>query len=369
MNRMALFRGKRQAAFASAPITAAAGIAGQRGVSQYLSYSVGYDIERAQTIPTLSRAQNLLVSLIAGLDLKQYVLEWNPLEEEYTEVHLPGEGWMSKPCGPTGPTRQFFIGSIVGDLFWHGRAFAAVTSRYSSGYPATFAWLPAGSVSTLDQVGPIWFGPSSQIEFAGQMLDPANVIQFISPTPGVLWTGARSIEIALRLDVAAQRFASNEIAAGYLQVKPGGEPMSGDDLADLASSWATARATNAIGALNEYVEFVEFKSDPSKLQLMEGRQHAALELSRVANIPPWLLGLDVGGLTYQNAQDAMRQLWLLGARPIMTTIEETLSGDNVLPRGRHVCFDVDDIVGEEELEAPMRAPGRATPTDMEESAS
>lgn len=350
---MGIFRSKRGAAFASVPITAAAGIAGQRGVSQYLSYSVGYDIERALTVPTLSRAQNLLVSLIAGLDLKQYYLEWNDLEEEYIEVHVPGEGWMSKPCGPGGPTRQFFIGSIVGDLFWHGRAFAAITSRYSNGYPATFSWLPAGSVSTLDQVGPIWFGPSYQIEFAGQMLDPKNVVQFISPTAGVLFTGGRSIEIALRLDVAAQRFASNEIAAGYLQVQPGGEPMSGDDLADLASAWATARQTNSIGALNEYVQFKEFASDPSKLQLMEGRQHAALELSRVANIPPWLLGLDVGGLTYQNAEDALRQLWLLGARPIMCTIEETLSGDNILPRGRHVRFDVDDIIGEAEMEERM----------------
>jgi phage portal protein BeeE len=202
-------------------------------------------------------------------------------------------------------------------------------------------------VSTLDQVGPVWFGPSEHIELNGQLLDPRNVVQFISPTPGVLFTGSRMIDIAIRLDTAARRFATSEIAAGYLQSKPGGDPMDADDLAALASAWSTARQTNAIGALNEFVEWKEFSADPSKLQLTEGREYSALELSRVANVPPYLLGISTGGMTYQNAQEAVRQLWLLGARPIMCTIEETLSLDTVLPRGRRVRFDLSDIIGTE----------------------
>jgi len=86
---------------------------------------------------------------------------------------------------------------------------------------------------------------------------------------------------------------------------------------------------------------VEFTSDPSKLQLQEGRQHAALELSRVANIPAYLVGIPTGGMTYQNAQQARQDLYLFGAKPYIQTIEQTLSMPNVLPRGRHVEFDVD----------------------------
>lgn len=356
---MALFRRTTRPAFASAPLQAAAGLAGQAALG-YASWSVGADIERAQTIPVLARAQNLLVSLIAGLDLREYSLQWTG--DEYEEVHVPGESWLASPS--PGVTRQFFIGSIVGDLFWHGRAFAAIVGRYNNGYAAQFQWIPAGSVSTPDQVGPVWYGPSKIVQFNGLELDTANIVQFIAPTPGVLYTGSRMIDIAIRLDTAARRFATSEIAAGYLQVQPGGEPMSSDDLADMASAWSTARQSNAIGALNEYVRFVEFNADPSKLQLTEGRQYSALELSRVAGIPPWLLGIGVSGsFTYQNSQDAMRQLWLLGARPIMTTIEETLSMQ--LPRGRHVRFDVDDIIGEADVDetiAPVMNDREDSPT-------
>jgi hypothetical protein len=75
-------------------------------------------------------------------------------------------------------------------------------------------------------------------------------------------------------------------------------------------------------------------------------------LSRVANIPPWLLGIDVGGLTYQNAQDARLQLYLYGAKPYMDVIEQTLSGDTIIPRGRFVEFDIASYIGEMMDDAP-----------------
>ena len=332
---------------ATSSVQAAVGTASQIG--QFFTYSVGAYVERAQSIPTLTRAQNLLVSMIAGLDLEQYNNMWTG--EDYEEVVIPGESWMARPDPRV--SRQFIIGSTVGDLFWHGRAFWYITSRYANGYPATFTWLPAGNVNTVDQPGPVWFGPSDQVQFNGNTLDPTNVVQFISPTPGVLWTGARSIDIAIRLDNAAKRAAS-PIASGYLQ-QTGGEPMTSDELTELAGAWTSSRSGteqtegNTVGALNEFVKFVEFTADPSKMQLSEGREYSSLELSRVANIPPYLLGISTGGMTYQNAQEAMKQLYLLGARPIMQTIEQTLSLDTILPRGRWCRFDLDDMFENDRL--------------------
>jgi phage portal protein BeeE len=94
---------------------------------------------------------------------------------------------------------------------------------------------------------------------------------------------------------------------------------------------------------------VQFDNDPSKLQLMEGREHAALELSRVANIPPYLNGIATGGMTYQNAQQARQDLYLFGAKPFISCIEETLSLDTVTPRGRHVRFDVGSYLNDYNL--------------------
>jgi len=340
-------RKNRKPAFNSAPVEpavrAAAGGASQIGT--LYAYAVGAGVERALGVPTISRARDLIASMIGSLDLKQYTLQWTG--EDYEEIHIPGESWFTRP--DPNVTRNFIMANTFSDLFFYGRCCWYVTSRYASGFPASFTWLPAGSVTTPDQAGPQWFGPSKQVQFLGQEIDVNNVVQFLSPINGLLYQGQRAIDIAIRLDTAAKRFASNEIAAGYLQ-QTDGEPMGGDELAELAAAWSTARSANAIGALNQYVKFVEFDSDPSKLQLHEGREHAALELSRVANIPPYLLGIPTGGMTYQNAQQARQDLYLFGAKPFICAIQETLSLDTVTPRGRHVRFDVESYLTDYNLE-------------------
>ena len=49
-------------------------------------------------------------------------------------------------------------------------------------------------------------------------------------------------------------------------------------------------------------------------------------------------------MTYMNAQQARQDLILFGARPLLHAIEERLSMDDILPRGRHVQFDVEEYV-------------------------
>jgi phage portal protein BeeE len=200
-------------------------------------------------------------------------------------------------------------------------------------------------VQTPGNAGPEWFGPANEIMFQGVDVPVENVVQFLSPIPGMLWYGDRAIDIAVALDQAAKRFSSVEIAAGYLQQRDG-EPMSGDELTELAAAWAEARQNRAIGALNQHVEWHEFKSNPSTLQLHEGRQHAAMELARVMQVPPWLVGLSVGGMTYQNSIEARRDLFLFGAKPYVDCIEETLSTAQVTPRGRYVELDISTYLEE-----------------------
>ena len=122
--------------------------------------------------------------------------------------------------------------------------------------------------------------------------------------------------------------------------------MSGEELGEMAAAWAANRRNNAIGALNEFVTFTSFDQDPSKLQLVEGREYQTKELSRLMDIPAYLLAIDQSGMTYANAQQARQDLLLFGARPLLHAIEERLSMDDVLPRGRHTQFDLDEYVGE-----------------------
>ena len=343
--------------FAASPSPSVnAAIGGANQIGALYAYSVGAGVERALSVPTISRARDLIVSMIGSLELRHYGTQWTG--ENEIEIPLPPETWMRRPDPKV--TRNWIMAQTASDLFFYGRAFWYVTTRYSNGFPASFQWLPAGSMSTPDQAGPQFYGQSGDVQFLGQRLRTEDVVQFLSPIQGVLGIGTRIIDIAIRLDTAAKRFASNEIAAGYLQ-QTGGEPMSGDELGQLALAWSEARATNAIGALNEFVKFVEFDSDPNRLQLMEGREHAALELSRLANIPPYLVGIPTGGMTYQNAQQARQDLYLFGARPFITCIEETLSLDTVLPRNRHVRFDIDAWLAAHNLELEPVQPATEVP--------
>jgi hypothetical protein len=252
-------------------------------------------------------------------------------------------------------TMNFIMSNTAMDIMMRGRAFWYITSRSSAtGRPLSFQWLPASMVSTLDQAGPQFFGQSNQITFNGIELPTDDVIQFISGVQGFLFTGARTITTALKLDQAAERFASNEIAAGWLTVGENTEQMSAEDLGELAASWRQARQTGAIGALAGGVTFNEFKSDPNKLQLLESRQYSSLEVSRQVGVPAYLLGIAVGGYTYQNAQQARQDLYLFGAKQVLDVIQMTLSMTNVLPRNRFVEFDVDDYIYENHLaEVPV----------------
>jgi len=345
---VALFRKTREPAFASAPIKAAAGASA--GVGQFYDYTVGGWQELALTVPTISRARDLMAAMVGALTLKHYTLQWTG--QDYEKLYLETETWMDQP--DPNVTRNFIMANTFSDMFMYGRAAWLVTSRSSAtGRPLTFTWLPQANFATPSQSGPQFFGISNDPQFNGVPLDPNEVITFLAPSQGILYTGKRAITTALKLDQAAERFAVNEIAAGWLQQTDASEPMSAEDLGELAAAWAAARRSNSIGALNSVVTFKEFSQDPSKLQLVEGRQHQSLELARVANIPPYLLGIGVPGYTYQNAMASRQDLYLFGTKPYLDAMEQTLSMNNILPRGRYVEWDLDEYLGEAEAGTSM----------------
>lgn len=338
---MGLFNRKVETAqLGTAPIGAAAGAS---QVGGFYAYTVGSAELLSLQVATVSRARDLIAAMVGSLELKHYTRQWTG--ERYEEIYLTNEPWMERP--DPNVTRNFIMANTFSDLFMYGRAFWYVKTRYSTGLPASFEWMPAAMVSTPGQVGPQFFGKPNEIEFNGLPLDPSNVITFLSPIIGLTFTGARAVNIALHLDQAADRYATLETVPGYLQQKSG-ETMDGEALTNLANAWAAARKVNAIGALNDIAEFVEFKNTPGEV-LDKLRQYQALELARIANIPPYLVGVATGGMTYQNAQQARQDLYLFGAKPFLDCIEQTLSMDNVLPRNRYVEWNIEEYLGSNDM--------------------
>jgi len=310
-------------------------------IDKFTFYSASPSVEAALSIPTVSRARDLICSMIGCLTFKQYSTQWNG---EYMErIYLPPDTWFNHP--DPNVTRNFIMANTASDLMMFGRAFWVITERLGNGFPSAFTWLPAQNVYTLDQTGPQWFGPSDQITFQGSPLATKDVVQFLSPNGGLIYQGQIAITTALRLQRAAERFATNEIPSGYLK-QTGGEAMTSQDLADMASAFAAARQQSTVAALNEYVDYKETSHKPDDLQLVQSREFMALEMARLANIPAYLVGVSVPGYTYQNAEQAREDLYLFGAKPLIECIEQTLSMNSIIPRGRYVELDVRGYLAE-----------------------
>jgi hypothetical protein len=337
VNKAAISQPATKAAAAGAYITN--GAAGAGMIGQYYSYYDGDARARAMSVPTISRARDLMASVIGCMQLKMYNEIWNGNEME--KVPLAPRTWLRR-IDPTLPN-NFILSWTFDDLFFFGRSFWYITTRTADGYPASFTRLPAAMVQTLDQAGPVWFAPSKQIQFQGGELDPNNVVQFLSPIQGITYMSATSIATALKLEAARYRNSSSAIPAGVLK-QTGGEPLSAQELADLAAAFNHARETNQTAALNEYVSYTETQTSPDKMLLIDSAEFQAMEMARLCNIPPYLAGISVGSYSYQSSAESRMDLWTFGVRAYADCIAGTLSQNNVLPNGTYVEFDVEDYL-------------------------
>jgi len=308
-------------------------------IGTYYSYVEGTARNRAMSVPTISRARDLMASVIGCMNLKMYTEIWNGNEME--KVPLAPRTWLRR-IDPTVPN-NFILSWTFDDLFFYGRAFWYITSRTADGYPASYTRLPAAMVQTLDQAGPVWFAPSKQITFQGGELDPANVVQFLSPIQGIVYMSEQAVATALKLEAARYRNSSSAIPAGILR-QTGGEPLSAQELADLAAAFNAARETNQTAALNEYVSYTETQTSPDKMLLIDSAEFQAMEMARLCNIPPYLAGISVGSYSYQSSAESRMDLWSFGVRAYADCITGTLSQNTILPNGTYVEFDVEDYL-------------------------
>ena len=286
------------------------------------------------------------------MPLKMYNEIWNG--DEMEKMPLAPRTWLRK-IDPTLPN-NFILSWTFDDLFFYGRAFWYITSRTADGFPASFTRLPAAMVQTLDQSGPVWFAPSKQIIFQGGELDPNDVVQFLSPIQGIVYQSTQAVATALKIEKRRYQNASSPIASGTLR-QVGGEPLSAQELADMAASFDAARESGAgTAALNEFVTYTETLTSPDKMLLIDSAEFSALEMCRLCNTPSYLAGIAVGGYSYVSNSGARLDLYSFGVKPYAECIASTLSMNNVLPAGTYVEFDVQKYLSEEYLQSEYDMP-------------
>jgi hypothetical protein len=314
---------------------------GAKEIGNFTVYATSEARRRAMSIPTVTRARDLICGTISSLQLEEYRWMWNG--DDMEQVSQAPRSWLARL--DKGVSNNFLLAWLTDDLLFFGRGFLFVTERYADGYPKNFTRMPSNMVTTLDQQanGGVFYGPSKQIEFNGMPVDYRDVIQFISPNQGLIYTTPKAIETALKLEQARYRNALTSIPSVVLR-QTGGEPLSGQELADLAAAFDQARINNQTAAVNEFIEVKESFATPDKMMLNESIEYSSKDLCRSIGVPPYLLGIATGSYSYTNSESARQDLYIFGLKPLITCIEETLSSDNVLPHGTGVKFDIDDYL-------------------------
>ena len=315
-------------------------------IGQYYTYQEGEARNRAMNVPAISRARDLHANVISAMPLKMYRERWNEQDQDMECVYIAPRSWLRRPDPSI--TYEALMAWTFDDLFFYGRAFWYITSRTTDGFPASFTRLPTGSITTPDQVGPVWYAPSNEIYFNGEMIDPTNCVQFVSATQGLIYSSEQSVLTALKIEDARLRNAASAIPSGILK-QTGGEPLSAQELADLSAAFNAARASNQTAALNEFLSYEPTNATPDKMLLIESAQFSALQMAQICNIPPYLLGVPTGSYAYTNSRESRWDLWLYGTKGYAEVIASTLSANNVLPAGTFVEFDTDDYLGEMEV--------------------
>jgi hypothetical protein len=92
------------------------------------------------------------------------------------------------------------------------------------------------------------------------------------------------------------------------------------------------------------LDYTETKALPDNMLMVESAEFQAKELCRLTNIPFYLAGVNIGSYQYTTSRGAREDLYLFGARQYLDCVSQTLSMNNVLPRGTYVKFDIDDYL-------------------------
>jgi phage portal protein BeeE len=327
-------------------VQAAVGFGGtynKNAIGAFYQYSEGTARAEAMSLATVSRSRDLLASVIGCMPLKMYGEMFNDVTGEMEEIPLAPRSWLRQP-DPSVPY-SFLMAFTLDDLLFYGRAFWYITERTVDGYPTKFTRLPAASVNTLDQSGPVWFGPSKEIIFAGNTLDAKDVVQFLSPIQGIVYSSTQTIATAIKVEQSRYKNAQSSLPSGVLK-QTGGEPLSAQELSEIGAAFQEARLTSQTAVLNEFLTYEASTATPDKMLMIESAQYSALDLARLCGVPPYLVGVATGAYAYTSSEQSRADLYIFGVKPYAECIASTLSMNNVLPRGTYVKFDAESYLAE-----------------------
>lgn len=226
--------------------------------------------------------------------------------------------------------------SISRDIW--GNAFGLVTAFDNQGFPSGAEWLPPWRITTYQ---PITAGPI-QYFLDGKQLDPSLLIvvpsMYVMPGSPL---GQAPLQASGLVDVAkkAQEFGRDWFTNGAFPSTiitvddPDLTPDDADEMRDrVTRSWR--RRKPAVVGSGITVESNKINAEES--QFLATMRHVQVDICMAMGVPPEAFGISSAGntLTYQNREDAMQSMLVLGFNGDLAVVQDTLS--SFIPRGNFV---------------------------------
>jgi len=308
--------------------------------SQYNSWSdsaIGYqtnsiDLVSALQVPTVAKCFQLLTGTIGGIPMNLY--------NKTTGEELGSPIWLQQP--DIRQPRSVTIAYTVQSLAAYGQAFWQVKSQYSDdGRPARFEWVANTRITTKLNAR------STEVEFYtlnGEVLPNNGVgslITFQALNPGVLQTGARTIQAALDLERAAAISAATPMPTSI--IKNNGADLPEAQIQGILAGWKNARNSRSTAYLTSSLELQTFGFSPKDMMYDEAKQSLSTEICRLMNVPAYMASSDANkSMTYQNVLDARKEFYAYTLAPYVCAIEDRLSMNDITNAQNVVRFDVNE---------------------------
>ena len=295
----------------------------------------------AMSVPSVARARNIICGTIGSLPLTTF----NRITGQYVDPH--------RVINQPDPRVAGFViyNWLAEDIWLYGAGYGQVLEMYSS--------TDGGRVRAWTRVSPDRVTVDTDFRntviesykvdgMAVPLQGVGSLIRFDGPDEGLLHRAGKTIAAAVYLENAAVNYAKEP--APTMVLKSNGTNLTAERISALLSAWKTARQSRSTAFLNADVNLEQFGFDPKSLQLAEGRQYVALELSRACGIPAYFLSAEQTSMTYSNAVTERRSLVDFSLRPILKAIEERLSLPDFVPNPVMVRFALDDFLRGNALE-------------------
>jgi hypothetical protein len=227
-------------------------------------------------------------------------------------------------------TPQWTLTWTLDDLMFGGIAWWRVLSRDSYGWPQAARRLRPGQVTVQ--------GERAYID--GRPAELGELIRFDGPDRGLLVEGREALRTCLLLEQAARRNATGLPPMDILRPVEGAPDLTTTEVQELLDDWRALRAENGTGYLNRSLEHTVVGFDARSAQLVEARQHQAVEVARMLNLDAQELNAPAAtGMTYTNTEAKRRDLLDVSCAPYMTAVTQRLSMPDITPRGQRVRLD------------------------------